>query len=151
MASRSRVYSQLEISDRLEIQDLLLRYSHAVDTRDWAAFRSVFTPDAYIDYRVFGGPHGTVDEVVAFLDSSMALFSATQHLISPPLIDFSPDGTTAQTRTMCFNPMILGAQGEKGTFFTCGLWYVDRIVRTADGWRISRRVEEKSYTDRAPF
>jgi hypothetical protein len=26
-----------EISDRLEIQDLLARYSHAVDQRDWAA------------------------------------------------------------------------------------------------------------------
>ena len=44
-----------EISDRLEIQDLLVAYSYAIDSRDWAALDDVFTPDAHIDYTVFGG------------------------------------------------------------------------------------------------
>jgi hypothetical protein len=26
-----------------------------------------------------------------------------------------------------------------------GLWYLDRLVRTAAGWRFSERVEELSY------
>ncbi len=47
-----------EISDRLEIQELLVRYSHAVDTRDWEAFEHVFTEDAVIDYTEMGGPRG---------------------------------------------------------------------------------------------
>ena len=35
-----------EMSDRMEIQDLLVRYAHAVDTRDWPLFRELFTADA---------------------------------------------------------------------------------------------------------
>ena len=33
-----------EISDRIEIQELLVRYSHAVDTRNWEMYENVFTP-----------------------------------------------------------------------------------------------------------
>ena len=49
-----------EISDRLEIQDLMVRYSYAIDNRDWDALDDVFTPDAHIDYSVFGGSVGTL-------------------------------------------------------------------------------------------
>ena len=34
--------------------------------------------------------------------------------------------------------------------FYCGLWYVDELVRTPDGWRINERVEEKSYVHNMP-
>ena len=34
-----------EISDRLEIQDLLSRYSYAIDERNWDGLDDVFTPD----------------------------------------------------------------------------------------------------------
>ena len=50
--------SPQELSDRLEIQDLLVDYSHAIDTRDWDALDDVFTPDAFIDYSAFGGSTG---------------------------------------------------------------------------------------------
>ena len=39
-----------QISDRIEIHDLLVRYSHAIDTRNFDALDQVFTPDAFIDY-----------------------------------------------------------------------------------------------------
>jgi hypothetical protein len=141
------MYTQQEISDRLEIQDLMLRYSHAVDTRDWAAFRRVFTADAFIDYRVFGGPAGNVDETVAFLEAAMPMFSHYQHMISPPMLDL--DGDSATARTMCHNPMVWPAEGGDHVF-VCGLWYVDKLARTAEGWRIAERVEEKCYVDNFP-
>jgi hypothetical protein len=34
--------------------------------------------------------------------------------------------------------------------FFCGLWYVDELVRTAQGWRIRERVEEKCYFHNVP-
>ena len=40
--------------------------------------------------------------------------------------------------------------GEELIVFTCGLWYVDEMVRTADGWRISKLVEESSYMKDMP-
>ena len=38
-----------ELSDRLEIQDLLVDYSYAVDRRDWDSLDRIFTPDATIE------------------------------------------------------------------------------------------------------
>jgi hypothetical protein len=31
-----------------------------------------------------------------------------------------------------------------------GIWYVDRYTRTADGWRIAARSEERSYVHNPP-
>jgi hypothetical protein len=41
--------SLAEISDRLEIQQLLVDYSTAIDKRRFDDLDKVFTPDAYID------------------------------------------------------------------------------------------------------
>jgi hypothetical protein len=138
---------QQEISDRLELIDLMVRYAHAVDTRSWDDFDDIFTPDAIIDYTAFGGPTGGVGEIKAWLDETLAAFPAFQHLVSNPLLTI--DGDSATGRTMCFNPMgVARAEGERGDprMFFCGLWYLDRFVRTSDGWRIASRAEEKSWT-----
>jgi hypothetical protein len=39
-----------EISDRLEIQQLLINYSTAIDQRRFDDLDRVFMPDAYIDF-----------------------------------------------------------------------------------------------------
>jgi len=41
------------------------------------------------------------------------------------------------------------AGGPPDTMFL-GLWYLDKYVRTAKGWRISERVETKSYDYNMP-
>jgi hypothetical protein len=38
-----------EISDRLELQQLLIGYSEAIDRRRFDELDAIFTPDAYID------------------------------------------------------------------------------------------------------
>lgn len=139
-----------EISDRLEIQDLLVRYSHAVDTRQWDALDEVFTPDAVIDYTAMGGVRGSVEEIKEFLASALAGFPAFQHLIANSSV--SVDGDTASGRTMCHNPVVLpggGGDGSGGVLY-CGLWYRDTFARVDGAWRIQERVEEKSYMYAAP-
>jgi hypothetical protein len=44
-----------EISDRLEIQQLLVDYSTAIDNRRFDDLDNVFTPDAYIDVKAVKG------------------------------------------------------------------------------------------------
>ena len=144
----TEMLSQQELSDRFEINDLLVRYSHAVDTRNWDLFRQVFTDDALIDYVAFGGPRGSVDEIVTFLDAAMPMFPAYQHMVGLPLVDV--DGDRATGRTICHNPMVYGKPDGEQQVFYCGLWYLDVFVRTPDGWRISERVEERSYTFNMP-
>ncbi len=134
-----------EMSDRMEIQDLLVRYAHAVDTRDWPLFRGLFTEDAVVDYTAFGGPRGPVEAVIAFLDQVLPLFTATQHLVANCAITL--DGDLATARTMCHNPMALPPTGAGGQprLLVCGLWYRDTLRRTPDGWRLAERAEDKAY------
>ncbi|MEU0542713.1 nuclear transport factor 2 family protein [Nocardia sp. NPDC005978] len=137
-----------EISDRLEIADVMVRYSHAVDTHQWDLLDELFTADAHIDYTAMGGPAGDLASTKQFLASVMPNFTAFQHLVSNSSIRV--DGDSATARTMCHNPMVVdGADGHQ-RLMLCGLWYLDSFTRVAGVWRISRRVEEKSYMFVAP-
>jgi hypothetical protein len=137
-----------EISDRLEIQQLLVAYSTAIDTRRFDDLDLVFTPDAYIDYRAMGGIDGAFPDVKKWLADVLPNFPAYSHLIGnfdvqvvrDPAGDTARD--TAKSRILCFNPMVLGPDGQ---VMFCGLWYDDEFIRTAEGWRMTRRVETKCF------
>ena len=94
-----------EISDRLEIQDLFVRYTYALDTQDWDAFDSIFTPDAQIDYTAMGGSVGDLAATMKFLRETMVMFPSYQHMTSSSTIKVT--GDTAEAKTICHNPMVL--------------------------------------------
>ena len=48
--------SAIDLSDIVEIQQLLARYGHAIDDRDWTAFRALFLTDAVLDYTAVRAP-----------------------------------------------------------------------------------------------
>lgn len=134
-----------EISDRFEIQQLLIDYSTAIDKRRFDDLDHVFTPDAYIDYTAMGGIEGRFPEVKAWLAEVLPNFPAYFHMLgnSDVRVSYDSAGDTASSRTICFNPMVLG--GDQNQILFCGLWYDDEFVRTPDGWRMTRRVEEKCF------
>ena len=137
-----------EMSDRLEIQDLFVRYCFAIDERDWDALDTVFTPDARIDYTETGGAKGTLAEIKAWLPKALGQFPAFQHMVATTKLTL--DGDAAISRTILFNPMVhSGEDGVPKTFFI-GLWYRDRLVRTEAGWRIAERYEEISWNHNLP-
>ena len=142
--------SQQELSDRFEIQDLIYRYAQLVDGREIDALRTVFTEDAYIDYSAMGGAVGNLEDTLTFLKASLTadLFPSTQHLNAN--LQINVDGDTGIGRVMCFNPMDMALPGGEKHLFFLGLWYLDEYRRTADGWRISRREEEKSWVFNTP-
>lgn len=142
--------SLAEISDRLEIQQLLIDYSSAIDRRQFDDLDRVFTPDAYIDYRAMGGIDGHFPEVKAWLAQVLPNFPAYAHMLGN--FDVQITGHTASSRTICFNPMVLPGETQAGSsapptaqVLFCGLWYEDAFIRTDDGWRMSRRVETKCF------
>lgn len=131
--------SQQEMSDRIEIADLITRYSSAIDRRAWDDLDPLFTEDAVLDYTATGGMKGTLPEHKAYNAEILTSFKGTQHLMALPVV--TVDGDTATARTICFNPMVVDG---KHVFFV-GLWYQDRLVRGDGGWRFAERVEELSY------
>ncbi|EZP74075.1 Ketosteroid isomerase-like enzyme [Sphingomonas paucimobilis] len=137
-----------EISDRMEISDLLSRYSHAIDFQDWDALDEVFTPDAIIDYSETGGAKGSYAEIKAWLPDALGRFPRYQHMVATTKLDL--DGDTAGSRSILFNPMVYQGEGKPEQVFFIGLWYRDRLVRTDKGWRIAERYEEMGYSYNTP-
>ncbi|MGY4710042.1 nuclear transport factor 2 family protein [Mycolicibacterium sp. CBM1] len=127
-----------EISDRMEIQQLLVDYSTAIDSRRFDDLDLVFTPDAHIDYTELGGIAGSYPDVKAWLADVLPNFPAYFHMLGN--IDIRLNGDSATSRAILFNPMSLG---DNGQVMFCGLWYDDEFIRTPEGWRMTRRVETK--------
>ena len=133
------------MSDELEIQRLLYRYARAVDTKDWDLYRTVFTDDAHIDYSsdVFVG---SLDEAIGFFTGDFSkLVAMSMHYITN--IEAEINGDTAKVRAMFYNPMILPGSTEVSE---CGGYYHHEFVRTADGWRSRKLVEENLWFKNPP-
>jgi hypothetical protein len=133
------------LSDRIAIQDLLARYSTAIDTKNFALLDEVFTPDGVGDYSASGGIRGTLPEIKAWLANALVIFHVVQHLVTNVCVDVRGDEATSTC--YLFNP--LGYQRDDGTteMLYCGGSYRDRLVRTPKGWRIRERVIQPLYLD----
>lgn len=137
-----------QISDRLEIQQLFTDYATAIDTRQFDLLDAVFTPDAYIDYRAMGGIDGRYPEIKAWLAQVLPSFPAYFHMVGNPALKI--EGDRASSTIICFNPMTVNlGEGKTQTMFL-GLWYHDEFQRTPQGWRMSRRVEQKCFDYNVP-
>ena len=137
-----------QISDRLELQQLVTDYAHAIDQRAFERLDRIFTADAYIDYRAMGGIDGRYPAIRDWLPLALQSFRGYMHLIGN--CSFDVQGDQASGRIACFNPMDIPLPDGDSQVMFLGLWYIDRYVRTVDGWRISERREEKSYAFNIP-
>ena len=140
--------TQDQISDRIEIGEILTRYCYAVDDREWDVYRGLFTPDAVIDDRVTGGIESGIEEHIQYLSQALSKVVLSQHALSTVRIDLN--GNTAQVRAHCSCPMVVEFGEAKKHVFFQGLWYRNSIVRTHEGWKISRLVEEGYWTYNMP-
>ncbi|MDO9456655.1 nuclear transport factor 2 family protein [Nocardioides sp.] len=131
-----------EISDRMEIVDVITRYTRAIDAGDWDKLDTVFTDDARIDYTESGGIDGGFAEVKPWLAEMLpAFFPQRMHTIGQVEIVF--DGPDEAAVVAYFdNPMPMD-DGHGGTKIVeiGGLYHHD-VVRTPYGWR-SRRLHEQ--------
>ena len=134
------------LGDRVEIDDLLVRYATAIDSRDWSLLDTVFAADARLDYRSAGGIRGTFPEVRTWLSEVLTIFSWTQHLVVNREVAIDPGGEAATCRSIFHNPNGLVVDGEPW-LFTVGGRYHDQLARTAAGWHITSRVEETTWWD----
>jgi hypothetical protein len=137
-----------EISDRLEIEQLMIDYATALDEYDIDRMDAVFTPDAYIDYRAMGGIDGRYPEIREWLKASLKNFTNYYHMIAN--VSIKVTGDTATSKIVCFNPMGVPMPDGTTQMMFLGLWYVDKHVRTEKGWRIAERVEHGTYQHNVP-
>ena len=94
----------LKSEDRLEITEVMSRYALALDTKDYALLRSLFSADVEV-MMIFdsnspdGGEIGLtgVDAWVEFVERALEGTRASQHLLGNPVINFN--GQKAVVRT----------------------------------------------------
>jgi ketosteroid isomerase-like protein len=132
------------LSDREEIREVLVLYAKSLDKRDYAGLRRVFTPDATGNYFAAGTFEGQ-DKIAAFIERVLSQCGATQHLLGSIDVDVKGDAATAS----CYLRAIhVGRHaGFEGKVLTVWGIYRDRLVRTADGWRIKYRELETMHAD----
>jgi uncharacterized protein (TIGR02246 family) len=123
------------MADRIELRALVDRYAVAADTRDRAGFAAVFTHDGVLAVGPGAGLVGH-DAIPAPLDYLDAHYTHTMHFVGNH--DVVLDGDTASGTVYCLAHH-LSSQGDGMTDSCMGLRYLDRYVRTDEGWRISHR------------
>lgn len=129
-----------QLQDKIEIQELLARYARGLDTKDWELWKAVFTPDAVLDYSSAGIPVGSRDDIAAMFEQAFVAIPMAQHFITNVEVDL--DGDRAKVRAMFYNPMQLPGMTEQSS---CGGTYHHDMVRTADGWKSEKVVEENLW------
>ncbi len=145
---------QLDMKDRVGIQDWLSKYADVIDRRKFNhEFDNLFTTDAIIDYSESGGRKGTVAEIRQWLQGVFQFFGKSQHLISNVIIHNATEAGAKQSvhvSAMFFNPMNLRYFPYE-PFFTCGGWYHHEFIKTEQQeWKSKKLSVEMAFNNVTP-
>lgn len=126
--------SALKLEDHHEISRVLLRYATSIDTRDWGLFRSCFTDEIEADYGEFG-IFTRGDDICAAMQAMHAGLGPTLHRITNIVID----GVGAVAHSKAYVDVLLTPATAGGVSYQGAGYYEDGLMKTAAGWKISRR------------
>jgi SnoaL-like domain len=140
MASDAAIQALL---DRGDITDTLYRYGSCIDRKDIDGLRAVLADDLWARYgnadAIVGG-----DNVAKWIDESTRDCVMQHHLLSVYHVDVAGDRATALVYHT--SRQVFGAAPD-----VCHLLaarYHNELVRTPDGWKISKLVFEILWGDR---
>ena len=128
--------------DRMEIIDIENRYATGVDNRDRDLYRSCFTDEIELDMSGMGLGEPSKVSAEVWADQAIALvsgFQSTQHMITNHVITIEGDRATcvAYVQAQHYNPE---------NMLTVGGYYTNTLVRTAEGWKISKLKLTSTWT-----
>ena len=124
------------IEDRIAISEVVIRYAMAIDRSDWQSFAELFTDPVHVNFSEAGLPPGDFSRemFVGFASAGLDGFTARQHLSPNHVIAFDDADHAVCESYMYAQHYLKGAEG--GDFYLMRGSYVNRLVRTDDGWKI---------------
>jgi SnoaL-like domain len=131
--------------DQQQIIDVTIAYAWALDTKQLDQLRNVFTPYATAVLR--GVECNGLEAIIERIGPAIMHLDATQHFIGNHQVAI--DGDTATCRCQLQSQHVK-AGVEGGDTYLIGGIYDDRLVKTADGWRITHRVMAQTWTTGNP-
>jgi hypothetical protein len=120
--------------DRLEIQEVLLRYCRACDRVDEDLLRSVFHPDAASEY--VGLFSGTIQEGVATMMKMRRRFRVTTHTLSNVSIEVAGTSARSESYVQALHRFI---HEDAEYEWVAGGRYLDRHEKRDGVWKIAHR------------
>lgn len=139
-----------ELKDRCEIERLLYLYAEMLDRQRWSLMDEIFALEATIDFESAGGIHGPFRQAMAWVARTLDFWPKSIHTVSNPMIDF--DGES-EAHSRCYFRGELSRQthdGSRRSLSNAGI-FSDRLLRTADGWRIVERHVELTHMQGDPI
>jgi hypothetical protein len=130
-----------------EIRELALLYSRAVDRRDMALARTLFTADATQSLgAVF---QGTADALITMLEQTMPHVPYTGHHVCNHLISVNGDDAEGEVYALVYHVIPDG----KGGFMEdiAAVRYLDRYRKEKGQWRIAKRDGTFDYRTAKPI
>ena len=132
----------------VEITQLLQRYFHALDWKDYALLDRVFSSDAELHYDMGTmGEGGKADlpTMVRQFEAFNRVFAFTQHIMGQPLIDCDGDRATSTTALRALHVQV-ALDGSENSWVVYG-FYEDQHRLTEKGWRIQKRYFRATHFD----
>jgi hypothetical protein len=129
--------------ERAAVLDLLARFAHGIDGRDWALYRSVFTDEIDVDYTSYRPGSPARMPADDWVDRARRLFpglDATQHVLVNPWV--RADGDAIRVRTSMRADHFLD-----GARYSLGGTYEHRLVPTGGEWRIAAVTLTVTWTE----
>lgn len=134
------------LADRQEINDLVVRYSTALDTRDWALLETCFIADPVFDADGFP-PINDFQSIRDNASRALAGLDASQHYVTNIAIEL--DGDKASVVAYLQAQHVRSSAVGGPNLLIAGV-YRDDVVRTAAGWRFSHRRLTVTWTEGNP-
>lgn len=128
--------------DRQQIADLCVRYTTALDAKDWDLLRNCF-----VEEPVFVHPGGRLsgwDAIRARTSAALTPLDVSQHLLGNMTAEV--DGDTA-TSLCYFQAQHVRHDTPGGDTYIIAGRYADRLERTAAGWQIAQRVQTYFWSE----
>jgi 3-phenylpropionate/cinnamic acid dioxygenase small subunit len=127
----------LDGTDIVLIHQLLGKYGHTIDARDWDAFVDLFLPDAVLDYTQARAPkvcHGTEEIMESFLPAN----HPPAHHVTNIVVDETADPSgRVDVHSKFLVPFTRDSHVPKRMY---GGDYRDVVVKTSAGWRFAEKV-----------
>jgi hypothetical protein len=131
------------LSDRLDITDTLYRYASCIDVKDNDGIRAVLADDLWAKYGnadpVIGG-----DTVAKWIDEMTRDCVWQHHLLSVYHVDVTGDEADA----LIYHTSHQLFESDPETVHVLVGRYRNKLIRTADGWKISRLSFEIVWAER---
>ena len=137
-----------QMIDKDAIRELVLLYSRAVDRKDVALLRDLYTEDATDSHGdSFDGP---ADAYCDFIEKSLPYMPYSGHHVCNHLISVHGDEANGEVYALAYHVIPTREGGQEEDFMA--VRYIDNYRRCGDGkWRFAKRVVTYDLKIRRPF